>query len=231
MCVPDAFILHEDGVCSFVSSFAEALGLAAQKYQKAPDALAALQSFRPDIGFLASPRGSYPNNVIRSLGERRFGGTVQLMREGKSALLEDVHRLGASRGLNLCPPLGKRFRKDAIRRAIASLSLLDRPEISISLVTSLRAGAHMWPSPVGGLKSGIRARLICVRKLWRERKPSSGIVGIPGDHAIESLLPEAGSKTRAALTERFLVTVFHDWKELEPYATHFLAISAQFRCS
>ena len=47
--------------------------------------------------------------------------------------IDDVHRIGALHGLNMCPPLEKPFRREAIQRAIATLPLFGRPEVAVSL--------------------------------------------------------------------------------------------------
>ena len=54
-------------------------------------------------------------DVLRGLGERRFGGIVQLMSGGRSSLLDAVQRLGVRAGVKLSLPLSKPFTRDVIQ--------------------------------------------------------------------------------------------------------------------
>jgi EAL domain-containing protein (putative c-di-GMP-specific phosphodiesterase class I) len=144
----------------------------------------------------------------------RYGGIVQLMSGAKSALLDDVHRIGALRGLNMCLPLQKPFRADAIRQALASVPLWDRPEITISLAPAIEprleeaianAWLELWYQP----QIDLRTRSIAgVEAIIVTRHPVQGV------SLIEGLLPQASPTTRAALAERFLAQALHDWSDL-----------------
>jgi hypothetical protein len=60
--------------------------------------------------------------VLRGLGERRYGGTVQLMSGGRPSLLEAVQRIGVRHGIKVAAaPLNKPFAREAIAQIVASL--------------------------------------------------------------------------------------------------------------
>ena len=147
----DAFVIDDEaGICRYLSAALGQLGLAAESFHTADAAIAAFERGKPEIAFLDIDLGGTDAvDVIRALGEMRYGGIVQLMSGAKSALLDDVHRIGALRGLNMCLPLQKPFRADAIRQALASVPLWDRPEITISLAPAIEprleeAIANAW---------------------------------------------------------------------------------------
>lgn len=228
---PDAFVIDdEDGICKFVSMSLESLDLVAESFHTAEAAVAALERGQPEIVFLdIALGGSDAVDVIRSLGERRYAGIVQLMSGSKSALLDDVHRIGALHGLNMCPPLEKPFRREAIRQVVASIPLWDRPEVAISFTPAIGPGLgealangwlELWYQP----KIDLRTKtLVGAEGVIRYRHPEHGV------HAIDSFLPKASAKTRAALTEHFLVTALRDWDELSGAGAHLrTAVNASF---
>ena len=212
----DAFVIDdENGICNYISRTLEGLGLSAESYLSADEAIAALERGQPEIVFLdIALGGSDAIDVIRKLGERRYNGIVQLMSGNKSLLLDDVHRIGTMHGLNMCPPLAKPFRKEAIRRAVASLPLHDCPEVAVAFASPLQPGLdtalangwlELWYQPKIDLRTGALAG---VEGLVRYRHPIHGI------HPIDSLLPQTSAETRAALLEHFLVAALRDWDEL-----------------
>ena len=227
----DAFVIDdEEGVCKFVSMALDALGVEAQSFRTAGEAVAALERSKPDIVFLdIALGGSDAIDVIRALGDRRYDGIVQLMSGRRSALLDDVHRIGAMHGLNMCLPLEKPFRKEAIRRTVASLPLWDRQEVSISfgspfqpkLDEALANGwLELWYQP----KIDLRTKaLVGAEGLIRYRHPTHGV------HAIDSLLPLASTETRTGLTEHFLLRALRDWDEMDRAGIHLqTALNASF---
>jgi CheY-like chemotaxis protein len=135
---PSAFIIDdEEGICSFVAMTLGSLGLAAQSFHVAADAVAALEQGHPEVVFLDIALGeSDAVEVIRSLGEKRYAGAVQLMSGSHSPLLDDVQRIGASHGLSMCPPLQKPFRAKDIQRIIASIPLAGSPQIAVSVAAA-----------------------------------------------------------------------------------------------
>jgi EAL domain-containing protein (putative c-di-GMP-specific phosphodiesterase class I)/CheY-like chemotaxis protein len=214
---PDAFVIDdEDGIRKFICAVLEDLGVLAQGFPTADEAISALEHGKPDIVFLDIALGqSDAIDVIRMLGQRHYSGMVQLMSGSRSALLDDVHRVGAKHGLNMCPPLEKPFRKEAIRRAVARLPLLERPEVTLSFSgtalpevdKALADGRlELWYQP----KIDLRTRALAgAEGVIRYRHP------VHGFHAIDSLLLRSSAETRAALTEHCLVTALRDWDEMD----------------
>jgi len=227
----DAFVIDDEpGICTFVSMTLESLGLVVRSFHTAEEAVAALEYGQPEIVFLdIALEGSDAVDVIRSLGETRYAGIVQLMSGSKSVLLDDVHRIGALHGLNMSPPLAKPFRKDAIQQAVAGMSVGDLPEIAISLAPALAPGLdealangwlELWYQP----KIDLRTKALAgAEGVIRYRHPMHGV------HAIDSLLLHAGAETRTALTEHFLVTALRDWGDLDRAGIHLrTAVNASF---
>ena len=212
----DAFVIDDEaGICRYLSAALGQLGLAAESFHTADAAIAAFERGKPEIVFLDIDLGGTDAvDVIRALGEMRYGGIVQLMSGAKSALLDDVHRIGALRGLNMCLPLQKPFRTDAIRQAVASVPLWDRPEITISLAPAIEprleeAIANDWLELWYQPQIDLRTRSIAgVEAIIVTRHPVQGV------SLIEGLLPQASPTTRAALAERFVAQALDDWSDL-----------------
>ena len=212
----DAFVIDDEvGICRYLSAALGQLGLAAESFHTADAAIAAFERGKPEIVFLDIDLGGTDAiDVIRALGEMRYAGIVQLMSGAKSALLDDVHRIGALRGLNMCLPLQKPFRFDAIKEAVASVPLWDRPEITISLAPAIERRLdeamannwlELWYQPQIDLRTrgaaGVEAIIVT-------RHPVQGV------SLIDGLLPQAGPTTRAALAERFVAQALDDWSDL-----------------
>jgi EAL domain-containing protein (putative c-di-GMP-specific phosphodiesterase class I)/CheY-like chemotaxis protein len=215
---PDAFVIDDEaGVCKFISLALEDLGLAAESFQSAEAAAAALdRGGWPEIVFLDVALGQADAiDVIRSLSAKGYDGVVQLMSGHRSGLLDDVHRVGVSHGLNMCPPLQKPFRREAIERAVRHLPLYDHPKIAVSFGPPLRPGLdaalangwlELWYQPKVDLRSGALAG---IEGLVRYRHPECGV------HPIDNLLAEAGAATRLALTRHFVVAALRDRSDLD----------------
>ena len=212
----DAFVIDDEaGICRYLSTALGQLGLAAESFHTADAAIAAFERGKPEIVFLDIDLGGTDAvDVIRALGEMGYGGSVQLMSGAKSALLDDVHRIGALRGLNMCLPLQKPFRADAIREAVASVPLWDPPEITISLAPAIEprleeAIANDWLELWYQPQVDLRTRSIAgVEAIIVARHPAQGV------SPIEGLLPQASPATRAALAGRFLAQALDDWSDL-----------------
>src|SRR4051812_3961725 len=87
---PHAFVVDdEDGICKLITMTLATMGVEAEKFHNAQDAVAALESRLPAIIFLdVALQGSDAIDVIRGLGERGYGGIVQLMSGSNVNLLE-----------------------------------------------------------------------------------------------------------------------------------------------
>src|SRR4029079_12814093 len=93
----DAFVVDDEaGVCQYISMVLSSLGLASQTFENSERAIAALEDGHPEIVFLdIALGGTDAIDVIRSLSEKRYTGTVQLISGSKSELLDDVYHVGA----------------------------------------------------------------------------------------------------------------------------------------
>lgn len=98
------------------------LGMKVATFAMAKDALASLDQSHPVVIFLdVALLRSDAIDVLRGLGERRYGGTVQLMSGGRPALLEAVQRIGVRHGIKVAAPLSKPFARETIAQIVAGL--------------------------------------------------------------------------------------------------------------
>jgi len=118
-----ALVIDDDAkVREFIETILTQLGIKVASFQMAKEALASLEDGHPGVIFLdVALLRSDAIDVLRGLGERRYGGVVQLMSGGRQALLEAVQRIGVRHGVKLAPPLNKPFAREAIVRLIESL--------------------------------------------------------------------------------------------------------------
>jgi DNA-binding NtrC family response regulator len=119
-----AVVIDDDAeIRRFVESTLANLGMKVASFDMAKEALAAIDSGHPSIIFLdVALLRSDAIDVLRGLGARRYGGTVQLMSGGRPSLLEAVQRIGVRHGIRLAKPLNKPFAPDAIVQVVASLN-------------------------------------------------------------------------------------------------------------
>jgi EAL domain-containing protein (putative c-di-GMP-specific phosphodiesterase class I) len=218
---PDAFVIDdEDGICTFVSLTLSTLGLSARTFNTAHAAIAALEQGQPVIIFLdIALQGSDAIDVLRTLGEKRYAGVVQLMSGSNQSLLEDVRRVGARHGLNMRPPLEKPFRTDAIRQAVADspfegqadAALVIAPENKLSLEEALANDwLELWYQPKFDLRS--RA-LVGAEGLIRCLHPVKGLL------PPASFLDAASESSLEALTEFVVVNALRHWEEVDETGT------------
>jgi EAL domain-containing protein (putative c-di-GMP-specific phosphodiesterase class I) len=214
--VADAFVVDdEEGICKFVTFALTNLGLKAESFRTAPDAIAALERGHPAIVFLdIALQGSDAIDVLRALGERRYSGIVQVMSGSNPELLDDVRRVGARHGLIMRDPLQKPFRMEAVRQAITSAHFDGQPETTIALSPTVRLNLEellakqwleLWYQPKVDLRTGM---LVGAEGLIRCRHPFHGVV------APNSYLPSASNAGLAALTEYVVLAALRDWSEI-----------------
>jgi len=206
--IPTAFAVDdEEGICKVISMTLASMGVDTKTFHNAKDAVAALDEHLPSIIFLdVALEGSDAIDVIRGLGERGFGGVVQLMSGSNMALLEDVARVGARHGLTMRPPLQKPFRPDVIRAAVSSLQMDHRPSgIEVSLNEAIASNwLELWYQPKIDLRT---STLAGAEGLVRCRHPVHGIL------CPASFLPGGTERDHAALTEHVIGTALRDWND------------------
>ena len=214
--VADVFVIDdEEGICRFVSIALGNLGLKAESYHTAPQAVAALERGHPEIVFLdIALEGSDAIDVLRVLGEKRYAGVVQLMSGSNTDLRDDVRRIGARHGLIMRSPLQKPFRTEAIRQAVTSAHFDGQPETTVTLSPTVRLSLddllakgwlELWYQP----KIDLRTKtMVGAEGLIRCRHPIHGVL------APDSFLPGASSPSLAALTEYVVLSALRDWDEM-----------------
>jgi EAL domain-containing protein (putative c-di-GMP-specific phosphodiesterase class I) len=211
---PHAFVVDdEDGICKLIAMTLATMGVEAEKFHNAQDAVAALDRHLPAIIFLdVALLRSDAVDVIRGLGERGYGGIVQLMSGSNADLLEDVRRVGARHGLDMRPPLSKPFRTEAIRQIITSAHLAERPLTVANLDEALAKNwLELWYQP----KIDLRNKAFTgAEGLIRCRHPVHGVLS-PG-----SFLPGAGERSHASLTEHVIETALRDWDDIAETGVH-----------
>src|SRR5215211_2895290 len=94
---PLAFVVDdEDGICTLIMTTLAKMGVEAEKVHTAGTAVEALDRRLPAIIFLdVALKHADAVDVNHGLGEKRYGGIVQLMSGSNVDLLEDVRRVGA----------------------------------------------------------------------------------------------------------------------------------------
>lgn len=120
-----AFVIDDEAkVREFVAAALAPLGMKVAAFQMAKEALASLDNGQPAVIFLdVALLRSDAIDVLRGLGERHYGGIVQLMSGGRPSLLEAVQRIGIRQKLKLAPPLNKPFAREAVVRVVEGLHL------------------------------------------------------------------------------------------------------------
>jgi len=205
---PLAFLVDdEEGICKLIAATLATMGVETEKFYTAQDAVAALDGRLPAIIFLdVALQRSDAVDVIRGLGEKGYGGIVQLMSGSNVGLLEDVRRVGARHGLNMRSPLAKPFRTEAIRQIINSARLAERPLPVVDLDEALANNwLELWYQP----KIDLRNKRLCgAEGPIRCRHPLHGLLS-PG-----SFLPGASEQSHLMLTERVIITALSDWDEI-----------------
>ena len=227
--VADAFVIDdEEGICKFVSLALANLGLKAESYHTASQAVAALERGHPEIVFLdIALEGSDAIDVLRALGDKRYSGVVQVMSGSNTELLDDVRRIGARHGLIMRAPLQKPFRAEPIRQAITSAHFDGQPETTIAFSPAIKLDLEellakqwldLWYQPKVDLRTGT---LVGNEGLIRCRHPFHGVVGP------DSYLPFASKTSLAALTEYVVLAALRDWDEMADVGTHLrIAVNA-----
>ena len=118
-----ALVIDDDaGLRQSIATTLTQLGMKVATFEMAKEALASLDESHPVVIFLdVALLRSDAIDVLRGLGERRYGGTVQLMSGGRPSLLQAVQRIGVRHGIKVAAPLNKPLVREAIVQIVASL--------------------------------------------------------------------------------------------------------------
>lgn len=218
---PHAFVIDdEEGICKLIAMTLAPMGIGVDKFHTAHEGVAALEQRLPAIIFLdVALKGSDAVDVIRGLGEKSYGGIVQLMSGSNVSLLEDVRRVGARHGLNMLPPLTKPFRTESIRQIVTSAGLRvggsgggASQSSTVSLDEALANDwLELWYQPKIDLRKN---QLAGAEGLIRCRHPVHGVL------APASFLPGASERSHSQLTELVITRVLRDWDEIAAAGVH-----------
>jgi DNA-binding NtrC family response regulator len=124
-----AIVIDDDAaVRQLIEATLAQLGKSVESFSAAKEAFASIDRLHPAIIFLdVALLRSDAIDVLRGLGERRYGGLVQLMSGGRPSLLEAVARIGVRHRLRLAKPLNKPLAREEILQAVESLPSTDAP--------------------------------------------------------------------------------------------------------
>ena len=217
---PRAFVVDdEDGICKLITMTLATMGVEAETFHNAREAVAALDRQLPAIIFLdVALEKSDAVDVIRGLGERGYGGIVQVISGSNAELLEDVRRIGARHGLNMRPPLSKPFRAAQIRHIVTDAHIVTGAHLAESTPTVVgldealaKGWLELWYQP----KIDLRTKSLAgAEGLIRCRHPAYGVL------PPSSFLPGASESSHAALTEQVIVTALRDWDGIAETGVH-----------
>ncbi len=128
-----AYVIDDDATMrQFISTTLSQLGMTVVTFQDGKEALASLDGVHPAVIFLdVALLQSDALDVIRGLGDRSYGGMVQLMSGGRPSLLDAVRRIGVRHHMKLATPLPKPFERDAIVQLVEGLRTAGRQLESI----------------------------------------------------------------------------------------------------
>jgi DNA-binding NtrC family response regulator len=118
-----AVVIDDDlNVRQIIETTLQQLGMMVESFPAAKEAFESIDTCEPAIIFLdVALLRSDAIDVLRGLGERHYGGVVQLMSGGRPSLLEAVARIGVRCGLTLARPLNKPLAREAIAQAVEVL--------------------------------------------------------------------------------------------------------------
>src|SRR5262249_46459252 len=140
----------------FVSRALSAAGFVAHECSRIPEVEAALTQYRPEVIVLdLALKGADGIEMMRSLAAARFAGKVMLISGHNEATLEEAHKIGERRGLNMLQPLHKPFRLEEIRHRLADVTT---PEVAATGRTDLESALannwlELWYQPKIDLKT------------------------------------------------------------------------------
>jgi len=212
----------EAGICHFIASELNSLGLGVKAFQDGDSFAQALRSETPDLIFLDLAIGRTDAiAILRNLADRGFPGSIQLMSGNSADMLEDVRRIGRQRSLRMLPVLTKPFRRETLHRLLTSHQFLPTAAgaIRIELGEALdKDWVQFWYQPKVRLTDGA---LVGCEALARVAHPQHGIL-LPG-----SFIPGATSEEHDRLLQKAIRCALSELASLDPLPNHFeVAVNA-----
>ena len=212
-----AFVLDDEPhIAALVSKVLKSIGIAARQFCEPANFLVELRQSTPDLIVLdLALKGTDAVEVIRQLEVLAFKGKVLLISGRDHASLEEIERIGRSRGLAMLPSLQKPFRLPDLQRSLAhepacatrssgNAEKAGRAAPRADLKEALEQGwLEMWYQPKLNLNTMTVAG---AEALVRARHPERGVV-TPAE-----LLPPSGDPLYQPLSVFVLRRTLADWQ-------------------
>jgi FixJ family two-component response regulator len=178
---PLCFVVDADGsIRNFLSLVLHGAGIDTEEFADSRSFRAAIAQRAPALVFLnIALESAEAIECVAALGNKGFGGYVQLMSSRGSAVLEHVKGIGAKQRLQMLAPLKKPFETSAVLRILNELQLGHPPAQAarIDLDEALRHDwIEFWYQPRIDLR---KKQLVGLEAFARARHPQLGVL-MPG---------------------------------------------------
>ncbi|MBV8835854.1 MAG: EAL domain-containing protein [Alphaproteobacteria bacterium] len=196
----------EPGVRRLVGSVLDRYGVALQSFDTLEEMESSRQRCEPQLVLVdVTCAVSAALALVDRLAAAAIACPVQLISGLNPVLLEQIHRHGGRRGLQMLPPLLKPLQGAALARVIDQLRLR-RDALATTRVTLEEVLAQgwleLWYQPAIDLK---QRKLVGAEAFARARHPELGVL------APDAFLPGASESSLIDLTRRVLGRALHDW--------------------
>jgi EAL domain-containing protein (putative c-di-GMP-specific phosphodiesterase class I) len=195
----------EPEFCELVTQVATAAGFSTRSFGDVTSLEIALTEALPDVIVLdLSLGGSDGIDVIRSLANSRFGGSILIISGRETETISAVTQIGEQYGLTMLPFLRKPFELEQLTERLDLVTLVaERGGGEADVETALRNGyLELWYQPKINLDSG----LVCgAEALIRLRHPERGVL-LPS-----SFLPVPGDPRHGPLADFVMRRSLADW--------------------
>ncbi|MEX0752273.1 MAG: EAL domain-containing response regulator, partial [Xanthobacteraceae bacterium] len=200
---PLCFVVEEAAsIRHFLSLILHGSGIDTEEFADGAALRQAIVKRKPDLTFIDIPLDS--SDAIESvvtLGKQIYTGSIQLMSNRGSAVLEHVKAIGGQHNLKMLPVLKKPFDTSTILKIIQELKLGHPPTVAarIGLDEALANNwIEFWYQPKIDLR---RKQLAGAEAFARANHPQHGFL------APEAFLPGASEAELAKLSEKALINV------------------------
>jgi EAL domain-containing protein (putative c-di-GMP-specific phosphodiesterase class I) len=201
--VPLCFVVDEESsIRHFLSLVLHGAGIDAEEFADGNAFRQALARHAPELVFLNIPLDSKDTvESVVALGRAGFRGSVQLMSNRGSAVLEHVKAIGEQNKVAMLPVLKKPFETGTITEIVQKLKIGNPPMVAarVGLDEALKNGwLEFWYQPKIDLR---RKQLAGAEAFARARHPQFGVIP-PG-----AFLPGASDGDLLTLAEQGLIAV------------------------
>jgi EAL domain-containing protein (putative c-di-GMP-specific phosphodiesterase class I) len=225
---PLAFIIDEEGsIRQFVSLILQGNGIDTIEFIDGASFRSIPIARPPDLVFLnVNLEVQDAVQSIETLSKAGFTGTVQLMSNRGSAVLDTVKQAGEQIKLKMLPVLKKPFETSAIQKIMSELKLghgVMEVTVKISLAEALKNNwVEFWYQPKVDMR---RKQLAGAEAFARVCHPEHGVL-LPG-----SFMPGADDASIATLAEQALVSALKSGLNLSRFGVNLrMAINVPVKC-